>query len=187
MRSEEETHTAAEGNSPGRPLPEITIRCRVEWVDTDASGHYHHGTVCRWVETAEAEMLRRIGIRHWFGETPRVHYEADYLGRAWFGDEIDLHLAVDYLGSSSLRMSFEALRVDQRPVARGQVVIVNAPADDGARAAPWPQHIRDAFGHLDGNREAAAQSGRVHEFSRGRDAVASEPRRVGTSSGEIAQ
>jgi len=34
----------------------VVVDRRVEWQDTDAAGHYHHSTVIRWVEAAEAVL-----------------------------------------------------------------------------------------------------------------------------------
>src|SRR5690349_11595179 len=90
----------------------VAVPCRVEWIDTDASGQYHHGTVIRWVESAEAEIFRRIGHIELYGRLPRVHYEADYHARVWFGDEVELRLTVDRVGRSSLSMSFRAVSGD---------------------------------------------------------------------------
>jgi acyl-CoA thioesterase FadM len=118
----------------------VAVPCRVEWLDTDASGHYHHGTVIRWVESAEAELFRRIGCADIFGRIPRVHYEADYHSRVWFGDEVELRLTVDRVGRSSLSMSFTALSGDT-VVASGKLIQVNAGEDDG-RAAPWSEDVR---------------------------------------------
>jgi acyl-CoA thioester hydrolase len=114
-------------------------------MDTDASGHYHHGTVIRWVESAEAELFRRIGRADMYGRIPRVHYEADYHSRVWFGDEIDLLLTVDKVGRSSLSMSFTALS-GETLVATGSLVQVNA--DDDGRAVPWTSQVRAALGGL---------------------------------------
>lgn len=125
-------------------VPASRVHCRVEWLDTDASGHYHHSTVIRWVEAAEAELFRRLGIDALYGNFPRVHYEANYLSRVWFGDEIDLELTVDKVGTSSLRMSFLATAAGQRQVARGRVVMVNAPGENG-RAEPWPAHVKETL------------------------------------------
>ena len=120
-----------------------SVICRVEWVDTDASGHYHHGTVIRWVEAAEAAMFRQIGRMELFGNNPRVHYEVDYRSRAFFGDEVELRLTIDRVGRSSLEMSFQALTADGL-VASGQVVEVNAAGVDG-RAEPWSEGLRAAL------------------------------------------
>jgi acyl-CoA thioester hydrolase len=116
--------------------------CRVEWVDTDASGHYHHGTLIRWVESAEAEMFRRIGRPDLYGSIPRVHYEADYHARVWFGDEVELRLTIDRVGRSSLAMSFSALS-GETIVATGKLVQVNAGAD--GHADPWADDVRAAL------------------------------------------
>ena len=54
--------------------PTITIKRRVEWMDTDAAGIWYHSTVIRWAEDAEAELHRQLGIvQRTFGATPRVN------------------------------------------------------------------------------------------------------------------
>lgn len=143
----------------------VAVSCRVEWIDTDASGHYHHSTVIRWVETAEAELFRRIGHAGMFANIPRVHYEADYLARVWFGDEIELRLTIDRVGRTSLVMSFSAV-CGETVVASGHLVQVNA-AGDG-RTEPWPDEVRTALeamapAHRDApvHRDASATHGAV--------------------------
>ncbi|UUU38851.1 acyl-CoA thioesterase [Streptomyces sp. NBC_00162] len=87
-------------------LPSVVVERRVEWPDTDAAGHYHHSTVVRWVEAAEAVLLRRLGLAHLFGSTPRVHFEADYRARLWFGEAVRTELKVVKVGTSSLHYAF---------------------------------------------------------------------------------
>lgn len=117
---------------------------RVEWYDTDASGHYHHATVSRWVEAAEADLYRKAGLQHMFGRIPRVRYEVDYRSRAWFGDEVETVLRVERLGTASMTFSFEVTS-GRDLVASGRFVTVNA-EPDAAGSAPWPEEIRVAFG-----------------------------------------
>jgi len=121
----------------------VVIERSVEWPDTDAAGHYHHATVIRWVEAAEAELLDRLGLIGLFGTVPRVHYEVDYLARLWFRDRVSLELRVAEVGGSSLRYDFDLRRGDQL-AARGSFVCVNAdPHGDGA--ARWPDTVRAAL------------------------------------------
>ncbi len=39
-----------------------TLQRRVQWIDTDAAGIWHHSNVVRWAEEAEAELHRQLGI-----------------------------------------------------------------------------------------------------------------------------
>lgn len=124
----------------------VTIERQVEWPDTDASGHYHHSAVIRWVEAAEAELQRQLGLTELFGTTPRVHYEVDYLARLWFRDVVRIVLSVAEVGGASLRYEFEVRRGDE-VAARGHLVCVNADPE-GAGATRWPEDIRTALGQF---------------------------------------
>ncbi|WP_040789131.1 acyl-CoA thioesterase [Nocardia paucivorans] len=129
----------------------VTIERRVDWQDTDAAGHYHHGSAIRWVEAAEAALLERFGLSELFGRTPRVRYEVDYVGRLWFGDTVSIELSVGRLGTSSLRYDFAITRIpgSVRPAAtsteptlalRGSLTAVHTP-DNFAGAQPWPANV----------------------------------------------
>ncbi|MCD2185773.1 acyl-CoA thioesterase [Actinomycetospora soli] len=118
----------------------------MEWHDTDAAGHQHHSAVLRWVEAAEAELLRSVGCARLFGRTPRVRHEVDYRSRVFFGDEVETTLRVEALGRSSLTYAFDVACSD-RPVASGRLVIVHAPSATGG-AEPWPEDVRAALGPI---------------------------------------
>jgi acyl-CoA thioesterase FadM len=126
------------GTGAGAPAS-VVLERRVAWVDTDASGHYHHSTVIRWVEEAEALLQGRLGV-DLFGVLPRVHYEVDYLDRLWFDDRVEVAFAIADVGRSSVRYAFEVRRADA-PVARGHMVAVHA-ASASEGAAPWPDDVR---------------------------------------------
>lgn len=126
-----------------------TIRRRIEWGDTDASGHYHNSTILRTAEAAEAQLMRELGIQDYFGQSPRVRHEVDYLSKLYFGQETTTTLTVERLGISSLTLVFEVWgeEHEERPrrlAARGRVVVVNVPCGT-EKSAPWPGHIVDAF------------------------------------------
>jgi acyl-CoA thioester hydrolase len=121
----------------------VTIERMVEWRDTDAAGHYHHSTIIRWVEAAEAELHERLGLLDLFGSVPRVHYDVDYTARLWFRDRVSIELTVAELGTSSLRYEF-TVRRGAKVAARGALVCVNS--DPGTEAAAaWPDDVRAAL------------------------------------------
>lgn len=120
---------------------EIRHQVRVEWSDTDASGHYHHSSVLRWVEQAEAALYRRVGVENVFGVVPRVHYEVDYLRPLWFGDEATVTLWVQRVGPSSLHLRFEVAGGAGSLVARGHQIAVHV-AEAGGVSAAWPAQWR---------------------------------------------
>ncbi|MEU5764101.1 thioesterase family protein [Nocardia sp. NPDC047648] len=126
----------------------IVLQRRVDWQDTDAAGHYHHSTVIRWVEAAEAELLHSIGERNLFGRIPRVNYRVDYLARLWFGDTASIALSIDTVGTTSMTYHFEITRIPASRstppelAARGTLTIVHAPE---GRSHPWPSHLATAL------------------------------------------
>ncbi|WP_028935176.1 acyl-CoA thioesterase [Pseudonocardia spinosispora] len=124
-------------------MTSIIVHRKVEWHDTDAAGHHHHGAVLRWVEAAEAELLRSRGVSDLFGRIPRVHYEVDYRDRLWFGQDIEIELAVAKVGEKSIRYEFE-VRGGAAVAAAGNMVIAMA-APDSPRAVPWSPEVRAAL------------------------------------------
>jgi YbgC/YbaW family acyl-CoA thioester hydrolase len=122
----------------------ITIRRRVQWMDTDAAGVWHHSTAVRWMEEVEAELHRELGIiDETFGRTPRVHVEFDFGAPVRFDDEVDITLEVADIGSTSATYDFTVERAGER-VVTGKVVIVLID-DVAGRARPWPDHLRSSL------------------------------------------
>lgn len=126
-------------------------RTRIEWIDTDAAGIYHNSTVVRFVEAAEASLMRERGLADYFASAPRVRYEVDFLAPLYFGQEVTTTVTLAEVGTSSFTWEFEVTGEpdDDRAAvtaARGRFVTVNmgvgqvAEGDDaGARSArPWP-------------------------------------------------
>ena len=100
----------------------IVVHRAVEWQDTDAAGHYHHATVIRWVEAAEAELYARLGL-DLMGIVPRVRYEVDYTDRLFYGEAVSVALWVESLGETSVTFAFE-VRGPRGIAARGRMVVV---------------------------------------------------------------
>lgn len=113
----------------------IRIQRRLAWPDTDAAGVWHHSTLWRWVEEAEAELHRELGvIEHSFGHTPRRHLEAEFFQPLRFDDLVDVELAVARMGRSSV--TYEAtVSQDGAVVATASMTAVLVV--DGV-ATPWP-------------------------------------------------
>lgn len=122
----------------------ITIRRRVQWIDTDAQGIWHHSVVIRWVEEAEVEMHRNLGIvGETFGATPRVRTEFDFKGAVRFDDIVDIALTVDRLGETSVTYAIEVTS-DSRPIVSGRLIAVFVDPKSGEKRS-WPDHIRRAL------------------------------------------
>ncbi|GAA1162110.1 acyl-CoA thioesterase [Ornithinicoccus hortensis] len=129
--------------------PAVRIERQVDWIDTDAAGHYHHSSVIRWAEAAEAELLRRVGAPDLTPTVPRVRYEVDYLDRLYFRDTALVDLWVDKVGTSSLRYGFEVTRAGHGPAARGAMTCVLVDPGTGA-SAPWPADLARRLGGAPG-------------------------------------
>lgn len=121
-------------------------RTRLEWIDTDAAGIYHNATVSRFVEAAEATLMRERGLPGYFPVAPRVRYEVSFEAPLFFGQEVTASVAVIAIGRSSMTFEFEVWgeSFEGRPgkrAASGSYVTVHIAGahDDGsARSAPWP-------------------------------------------------
>jgi acyl-CoA thioester hydrolase len=128
--------------------PSITIQRRVQWMDTDAAGIWHHSVVLRWAEEAEAELHRRLGIIDvTFGATPRVRTEFDFPNSVRFDDVVDITLTISHLGTTSMAYEIEVDN-DSRPVARGRMVIVLIDRESGQKR-DWPASVREAVADSD--------------------------------------
>jgi acyl-CoA thioester hydrolase len=118
-------------------------RSRVEWRDTDAGGYHHNTAVSRYVEAAEARLMRDRGLTDYFGAAPRVRYEADFTAPLWFGQEVTAVLTLERIGTTSLTFGFEVWGEahegeGRRLAASGRYVTVHVPR--GSRhGTPWPE------------------------------------------------
>lgn len=122
----------------------ITIQRRVQWMDTDAAGIWHHSVVLRWAEEAEAELHRRLGIIDLtFGATPRVRTEFEFPSSVRFDDAVDVTLTVSHVGTTSMTYEIEVTN-DSRPVANGRMVVVLIDRASGDKV-PWPDKVRDTL------------------------------------------
>ena len=125
-------------------LPSISIQRRVQWMDTDAAGIWHHSVVIRWTEEAEAELHRRLGIiEETFGATPRVRTEFQFHDVVHFDDVVDITLTVSALGTTSVTYEVD-VAMDTTRVASGKLVAVFIDRASGEKQ-PWPDALRRAL------------------------------------------
>jgi acyl-CoA thioester hydrolase len=130
--------------------PRGVFRTRVEWIDTDAAGIYHNSTVTRFVEAAEATLMRERGLDGYFPVAPRVRFEVDFEAPLFFGQDVTAVVELVRLGTSSMRFEFEVWGEAhdgrlRRRAARGAYVTVHVGVNhaaaghrDGAGSVPWP-------------------------------------------------
>lgn len=92
---------------------------RVEFCDTDAAGIVHFARFFIYMETAEHEMLRSVGLSVMQPEGdhhlswPRVSVSCDFQRPAKFDDVLTIEVAVASIGEKSISYSFRFLRGDQ--------------------------------------------------------------------------
>jgi acyl-CoA thioester hydrolase len=124
--------------------PSVTIQRRVAWIDTDAAGIWHHSVIIRWLEEAEAELHRGLGIiGETFGATPRVRTEFEFSVPVKFDDVVDITLTVLSLGTTSITYELE-VTAGATPVSSGQLTAVLIDRASGEKR-PWPDHLRQAL------------------------------------------
>jgi acyl-CoA thioester hydrolase len=102
---------------------------RVEFSDTDMAGIVHFARFFAFMESAEHELLRSLGLSvamDWEGERigfPRVGAQCDFLSPARFEDMLTIDVTIENLGRSSITYGFKFFN-GERPVAIGQMTSV---------------------------------------------------------------
>jgi acyl-CoA thioester hydrolase len=138
----------------------ITVERRVEWSDTDGTGHQHFTAVLRWAEQAETLLCERLGVaERTVGHMPRVRVEVDYARSVFPGEIVEIDVQVARVGRTSVGFEF-VMRAAGGVAASGSVVAVLV--EPGGRAIPWPDDVRRAFleaGDVPGERYAVAGPG----------------------------
>lgn len=123
---------------------------RVEFRDTDAAGIVHFSAFFPYMEAAEHELLRSLGLSvmqamddgshlTW----PRVAASCDYTGAARFEDVLSIEAVVEHLGTKSVRYGFD-IRRDEATIASGTVTAVccRLAADGRLASVPIPDNVR---------------------------------------------
>lgn len=97
---------------------------RVEFADTDMAGIVHFASFFRYMETAEHELFRSLGLTLVDTERqphlgwPRVSCGFDFLRPLRFGDAFELHIGVANISAKSVTYEVEVV-LDGKTVARG--------------------------------------------------------------------
>jgi len=119
----------------------IAIQRRIEWSDTDASGHYHNTAVFRMFEWAETALFEALGIlQDVYGRLPRAHIRADFKGLLWHRDLVEIDLHVRDVGGSSITYDI-AIRRGPETCVQAEVVAVLVGGD--RRPRRWPDEYRE--------------------------------------------
>jgi YbgC/YbaW family acyl-CoA thioester hydrolase len=131
-----------------------TIR-RVEFSETDMAGIMHYSNFFLFMETAEHDFFRSLGLSIFPRQTdspigwPRVHAECDYKSPLLFEDEVEIHLLVREKKSKALSYLFIFRKLNASPpleVARGILTVVCVRYDGPKMTAcPIPKSVADKF------------------------------------------
>ena len=123
-------------------------RRRVEWADTDKAGIVHFARFFVFIETAEHEFWRSLGLSvhteidgdiiSW----PRLTAECEYMHPVSFEDELDIHLQIAKIGEKSLSYTCD-FQCASEPIARGRLKIACCVCNPGKkiRAVAIPASI----------------------------------------------
>lgn len=127
----------------------VSIDRTVEWVETDASGHQHNSVVIRWVEAAEAELMRILQLPEYFPNAPRVQHTVNYTGMLWFGQIARTDLWIEKVGKASLTFRFRVTSYEYESFPAGEVAngtVTTAYVPSGTTTAQaWPTEMRQRF------------------------------------------
>lgn len=124
-------------------------RRRVEFGDTDMAGIMHFSNFFRFMEAAECDFLRSLGlsvkmeaegVSYGF---PRVSATCDFQRPARFEDVVEIAVSLARLGEKSVTYAFE-FSLDSEILARGQVTSVccRVEGDGKLKAIPIPEAYR---------------------------------------------
>jgi len=134
---------------------EFKLEKRVAFADTDMAGIVHFSNFFRYMEEAEHEFFRSLGLSsHTDGAErmtgwARVRADCRYLHPLHYPDRFEVRLTVRDKTARSLTMEYEfhlLERAEVGAVARGRLEIVHvvqAPEDERIRGADMPAEVAE--------------------------------------------
>jgi YbgC/YbaW family acyl-CoA thioester hydrolase len=110
--------------------PQFTYTRRVQFSDTDMAGIVHFANFYRFMEEAEHEMFRSLGLKIVEDEPdgsvvgwPRVRCSCSFEAPAYYDDLVEVDVTISRVGAKSLTMSF-VFRRGQTRLATGDLKTV---------------------------------------------------------------
>lgn len=124
------------------------ITRRVEFSDTDAAGIAHFSAFFRYMEQAEHDLLRSVGLSVLSHDAqgkiswPRVSVRCDYSRPVRFEDLLDVSVSIARLGEKSVTYRF-AFTHHAQAVAQGEITAVccRFPVGGTPQSMPIPAAI----------------------------------------------
>ena len=115
----------------------FTTTRRVEFSDTDTAGLIHFTCLYRFMEQAEHEWFRSLGLKVFDEQSdgtvvswPRVSAACDFHAPAHFEDQLTIRVSLGRLGRRSLALESRFWR-DETPIASGAMKSVCCRIADG--------------------------------------------------------
>ncbi len=126
------------------------ITRRVEFGDTDMAGIMHFSNFFRFMEVAESDFLRSLGLSASWVEGsgkwgfPRVSAACDYTKPAKFQDVLTIAVTLEKVGTKSVGYRFDFSNQRGEPVASGRITAVfcRSLGPDHIEALDIPADIR---------------------------------------------
>lgn len=130
---------------------------RVEFPDTDMAGIVYFANFFKFMESAEHEFFRSLGLPVHVSDTgnmsgwARVQAQCNYGRPAHYPDLLEIHLVVRDKSEKTLRYSFDFRVIDEsddgKPgpvIARGELVVAHVArpvGEDRIRGVPIPDEV----------------------------------------------
>ena len=125
----------------------FATRLRVRWSECDAQGIVFYGVYLDYIEVAQGEYYRNLGLRLYDPEgrrsfdTATVKATLEYRSPARVDETLDIHMRVARIGTSSLTSRYEIYGADTGLlVLEAEVVAVDYDAESGA-----PRRVPDGL------------------------------------------
>jgi acyl-CoA thioester hydrolase len=121
----------------------FVIHEHVRWGDVDYAGIIRYDAYTRFMELAESELFRSIGIPYReFVDTfdftiPRRSMHVDFESPPTLDERIEVVTYISRVGTTSLTLNFDFFGEQGQVRATSHLVLVCLPKGQ-ARAAPWP-------------------------------------------------
>lgn len=120
----------------------FVIREYVRWSDVDYAGIIRYDAYTRFMELAEAELLRSVGVSHrdfmqrWDFSIPRRAMHVDFESPPTLDERLTVLAYVSRVGATSLTLNFDFFGEGDRLRAAGYLVLVCVPAG-ASKARAW--------------------------------------------------
>jgi acyl-CoA thioester hydrolase len=124
------------------PAP-FQIQEYVRWADVDFAGIIRYDAYTRFMELAESELLRSVGISHrdFLGRfdftIPRRAMHIDFESPPTLDERLTVVTCIPKVGTTSLTLHFDFVGDGSRLRATGSLVLVCATVGH-ASSRPWP-------------------------------------------------